>query len=451
MGLEVSSAPYAADGMRILVCISGPDGAGKSTQTRMLARNLSARGIRTRVVWLRYNHLFSLPVLGVARIRHLSRMVTYEGGYKVGYHHFSESRLISTAYEVTRIVDFLVAFNLKARLWTALGWTVISDRFFPDVLADLLLSTGRTNDFSLSVWRRIKSKLPPGSIVRILLAPPGALLTRRPDLPHDETLVSKVKGYEKLAAGLDIPVYDARDPPQAIQTRLLRDVLSVSRNGTENAPMGPRAAVLDRAKAHHARYIKDRRSSGRRRAPVVLGSSWLFQGLLYADRTEVVFKVLLDMLFFSLIAYALSGVMSGQAAAVLGLVFAHTLNWFCNGQPLVALKNLGVTHTPIQRFRGYLTELSKRIAQTDCLAYAAVYGSASRGELTVNSDIDVKAVRKRGVANGGRAMAFLMKERIRSTLQGVPLDIYVLDGFGRLQVLEPDQGLVLFDSKPTEP
>lgn len=175
------------------------------------------------------------------------------------------------------------------------------------------------------------------------------------------------------------------------------------------------------------------------RVPLLTLSSWLFQGILYMDTTERVFKILLDVLFFFPLYLAFRPHGSPLLGILIAFILAHTLNWIFNGQIPVLLKNLRLIKTEYERFEKYLDTLKKKVEKNDSILYAAAFGSLSRGELKGTSDLDVRLIRKPGFINGLRACIFIMKERSWATFNKFPLDIYVGDSMEFLKKMREDE------------
>jgi len=162
------------------------------------------------------------------------------------------------------------------------------------------------------------------------------------------------------------------------------------------------------------------------KAPILILSGWLFQGILYMDKTEKVFKLTLDLLLTMI--FMLVGI-----SLIESIVISHTINWIFNGQVWVIFKNLKTLRTPKRKFKKYLTRLRIHVGSEPSIVWAGVYGSLVRGEFKETSDLDVRLIRKPGLINGVRACIFVMKERTWATFHKFPLDIYVGDNFGFIQ------------------
>lgn len=156
------------------------------------------------------------------------------------------------------------------------------------------------------------------------------------------------------------------------------------------------------------------------KVPILILSNWLFQGILYMDKTEKVFKLAIDALFT--VVLVLFGVNIATS-----IIISHTLNWIFNGQIFVVFKNLKLIKTPKGKFDAYMERLKRKVKNEPSILWAGVYGSLVRGEFKETSDLDVRLIRKPGFTNGVRACIFVMKERSWATFNRFPLDIYVGD------------------------
>jgi predicted nucleotidyltransferase len=185
-----------------------------------------------------------------------------------------------------------------------------------------------------------------------------------------------------------------------------------------------------------------------RRKIIAFFSHWLFQGILYADKTEKAFRIFIDaclILFFFLV---LSNFISYQISIIFSLIIGHTLNAIFNGQMLSVIHGSSQPRN-LQDLTGYAILLKKRISKEKSIHAAAIYGSFCRGETTESSDLDIRIIRKRGMINGLRSCSFVLIERSRALFNKFPLDIYVLDNTKHLKmkIREDETPVVLYDSE----
>ncbi|KUK17266.1 hypothetical protein [Thermococcus sibiricus] len=183
------------------------------------------------------------------------------------------------------------------------------------------------------------------------------------------------------------------------------------------------------AKGDYPLYIK---------APILLSSSWLFQGILYMDRTERVFKLALDVLFTIILVLLGANIPTA-------ILISHTINWIFNGQIFVVFKNLKLITTPKEKFNVYIERLRAKLESEPSIVWAGIYGSLVREEFKETSDLDVRLIRKPGFINGVRACIFVMKERIWANFHGFPLDIYVFDNFQQLKMKMKEEPIIIYE------
>jgi len=169
------------------------------------------------------------------------------------------------------------------------------------------------------------------------------------------------------------------------------------------------------------------------KAPILLCASWIFQGILYMDKTEKIFKLSLDIFLFFFLMFILKRYISTFMSVLIVIVIAHTFNWIFNGQLFVALKNLKLVKNDLSVFYQYINNLRRRVLYEESILAVAVFGSLSRGEIKETSDLDIRIIRKKGIKNGFKACFFVMKERGKAFFKKFPLDIYVLDNVKNIE------------------
>lgn len=177
---------------------------------------------------------------------------------------------------------------------------------------------------------------------------------------------------------------------------------------------------------------------------IVIGINWIFQGILYMDRTERIFKILFDVTLTLIFGNILSYLIPIYVSILLGFTISHTINWLFNNNLFGLFKTFGNIRTPKEKFEEYLERLKQNVEKEASIVWAGVYGSLVRGEFKETSDLDVRLIRKPGLINGVKACIFVMRERSWATFNRFPLDIYVGDNFEFLKKMrEEENPLVL--------
>jgi hypothetical protein len=171
---------------------------------------------------------------------------------------------------------------------------------------------------------------------------------------------------------------------------------------------------------------------------------WLFQGILYMDPTERCFKLALDVVLAFAATLVLKLLLPSWMALGLGIISAHTANFFFNGQVYGVLKHFGGVRHTWPEFSCEVERLRERVVREPCVRYAAVYGSLARDAWCPESDLDVRLVRAPGVRNGCRACWFALCERARAFCRRFPLDLYVLDRNESLDRMSEKRAAIIF-------
>ena len=192
-----------------LICLSGPDGVGKTTQAHRLVRALRSDGRKAVYRWLRFSHVLATPILALMRFRGLTIVRESSNGTAVGSHNLENSIHLSRLYKVALLLDMLVATFFKLRLRMALGTSIICDRYIVDAIVDTMVSTG-DYEFHKSTIGRALLKIAPGCAQHIIItASPEVLVTRRNEIGYDERLETRVELYSKVAQDLGLAVVNA--------------------------------------------------------------------------------------------------------------------------------------------------------------------------------------------------------------------------------------------------
>jgi len=213
-----------------LICIVGPDGVGKTTQARLLEKTYRGRGIPATYVWMRFHHVFSLPLLALARLLGLTEVQHLTSGGTASNHHFNRVRPVAIAYAGLLLLDTMVATGVKVCLRLAMGKTVICDRFTYDTLVDLMISTEK-RDVANSFVTRCFLLLATRAIAVIIMATPQALRLRREDIREDRYLDWKIELYSILSKKCEIPVIYSDGSVQQVHLAIIRAVDEVMARG----------------------------------------------------------------------------------------------------------------------------------------------------------------------------------------------------------------------------
>lgn len=165
--------------------------------------------------------------------------------------------------------------------------------------------------------------------------------------------------------------------------------------------------------------------------PVLL-RYWLVQGVLYMNWVERLHRFAVEVLLITLLAWLFGLLADGIWIWILAAATGHTLSAVFNGHPFAVLvHDAGVRgacrYRDRDRFLSYVEDMQARLeqAQPEYLAGALAFGGIVRGVLRPTSDLDARYIPVPGIWNAFRTAHLVFLERLRATLKGFPMDIYM--------------------------
>ena len=161
-----------------------------------------------------------------------------------------------------------------------------------------------------------------------------------------------------------------------------------------------------------------------------IATNWFMQGILHADKSERIYKLLFTSIFFSLFCFIADDVISFSHAINL-FIISHSLNFFINCNLSVLLihriKWLKTSKVKLFKYLFIIQERFKCISNKDWILYCVSHGGICKGTLNHHSDIDVCIIRKPGLINLIKSIVFYVREKKIADYYGIPLDIFICD------------------------
>jgi thymidylate kinase len=162
----------------MIICLFGPDGAGKSTVAAKLATLLRLRGLRVKVSWLRGTHGF------LSLLASLFRRLGVMRGDCNPYYRICVSDRARGLWFFLEIVAALPLYLARYVLPQRLGYIVVGDRCLVDFIAWLYVTLGKPRNRFLRAMVSFLAVEASRTRLFYLYAEPRVLAERRPEEAH---------------------------------------------------------------------------------------------------------------------------------------------------------------------------------------------------------------------------------------------------------------------------
>ncbi len=197
-----------------LVCMTGLDGAGKSTLTNNVVDRLQAQGYDAVQVYGRYLPKLTYPLIVVGRQTVFSSSDIeddYEDHQSEKENVFSNKRL-AKAYEGVVMADYIPQFIWRVLRQLYTHDLVICDRYVYDtLLTDLAGDVLDTPQEAIDRYRMYSHVFPDPEYEFYVRVPPEVSMERKDDVPSIEYLRDRRSFYDAFADAYDLSVLDGTE------------------------------------------------------------------------------------------------------------------------------------------------------------------------------------------------------------------------------------------------
>jgi len=176
-----------------IICFFGPDGSGKSTLARTLAKRLSDGDFRVKLSWMRGTH-----TLASLLARFLSRFALFRGSDNP-YYRIAIPDNARRAWQLIEFISVLPVLFVKFMLPCFLGYVVVAERYLPDFLVWVSVTT-KDAGYLRSLEARFLLSLSMRADVRFYVTASEAELAKRREDVNHELLSRQLKLYDEVAA-----------------------------------------------------------------------------------------------------------------------------------------------------------------------------------------------------------------------------------------------------------
>jgi thymidylate kinase len=176
-----------------IFCFFGPDGSGKTTVAKALAKELEDYGFNVRISWMRGTH-----TLASLLAKFLSRFALFRGSDNP-YYRISIPNSAKRVWQLMEFISVLPILLTKFMLPSLFGYTVIAERCVPDFLVWVSLTT-RDECYLKRLEARFLLALSMKADAKVYVTASEAELAKRRSGEVNRNFLSRqIKLYEELA------------------------------------------------------------------------------------------------------------------------------------------------------------------------------------------------------------------------------------------------------------
>lgn len=177
----------------MLIVLFGPDGSGKTTLAEVLARKLGDHSFNVRISWMRGTH-----TLASLLARFQSKFTTFRGSDNP-YYGILIPNNAKRVWQLIEFISVLPILLIRFMLPGLLGYVVVAERYLPDFLVWVSLTT-RDASYLRRLEARFMLALSMKADVKVYVtASKDELIKRRYEEVNYEFLSRQLKLYNEIA------------------------------------------------------------------------------------------------------------------------------------------------------------------------------------------------------------------------------------------------------------
>jgi len=225
-----------------LICLTGVDGCGKSTQARILKERMEDSGWETATVWTGGRPYVSRPLVRLVKRRLRAPVQQDDGSFEARTagaepsdefgEYLSKSNAMFQQYWPLRrgwtdvsLTEHAIEANLAVQPHLRAGRAVICDRYIFKSIVNLAILLDIELTALPGLLRHPAVALVPRPDLYFLMDLPAEVAAaRKTDLPSLEYVARRVPVYRALAAYARMPVVDATQTPEVVAERIWAEV-----------------------------------------------------------------------------------------------------------------------------------------------------------------------------------------------------------------------------------
>jgi len=216
----------------LLICFTGIDGSGKTTQAELLVNRLATMGVKSLYVWsrgrvrtIRSIFLFmGRRALGTSA-REIARDKKSYQEYQSRKSKLMGNSLVRTLWSAMTHVEHLIQINLDIRRKIQAGNVVVCDRYLWDSSVDIAVLNNKDPNWLSNGLNKLMWKFVPRPTIAFFIdIPPEEAMKRKNDIPSLDYVKKRAEFYRYLAKCNSLSVLDGCEDASTIQNKIMNTV-----------------------------------------------------------------------------------------------------------------------------------------------------------------------------------------------------------------------------------
>ena len=180
--------------------VTGIDGSGKTTTTRLLAKQLRSENVKTRYVWIKSLHTVAFFISQIFVSRGWYRLVKNPNTTTVSRFELPTSKYAEKIWQIIEFVSILPWIIVKVNLAIFFGFTVVSDRYTIDSIISIAMRTRSPSFVESFLGKLLLRMMPKEAAVIYLDVDLHTVLKRRHDIEYTaDEIQGQIVLYRLLA------------------------------------------------------------------------------------------------------------------------------------------------------------------------------------------------------------------------------------------------------------
>jgi dTMP kinase len=207
-----------------LICLTGIDGAGKTTLARNLVSQLSAEGKQANYLYGRTYPVISRFLMALGKRVFFSKHDEWKDyeGYHSDKKKTMRNPLLSSVYTAAILVDYYLQIWFKLFTYAFTKQVVILDRYIYDtVISDLSVHLNYNDRQTDSAIHRGLYLLPTPTLTALIDLPEEVAMARKDDVPHLEYLRERRHWYLTLLRRPEVKKFNGETTSEALAQSIL--------------------------------------------------------------------------------------------------------------------------------------------------------------------------------------------------------------------------------------